>query len=563
MSFYNFAGLGITCVLAVFLLTSAGKRPRDYPPGPPTLPIIGNLHQIPRKKAHLQVQRWAQEYGPIYSLILGTKVLIVLSTDQAVKNLLDKRGSIYSSRPERYIAQDIISGGGRVVLMVELRRLMELKQPYNETLRSIRTLAHRILNINVTDTYIPYQDLENKAMLMDMLERPEAFIDHVRRYTTALTTQMAFGFRMRTMEDPRARQMFDGFRRFNELAGSQVRLFALEISLTGSRKQIANILDIFPVLRHLPDLVLPVRRYAKELYAKEHKLFLDEYQNVKKSIEEGKEVPCFCSDLIRLQQKEGFSDTSGAYISGSFLQAGSETTSAVLLGFVQAMVIFPNVSKMAQNELDAVCKDRLPDLGDLQKLPYVRACVKESLRWMPTDILGVPHAITRDDYYNGYKIPKNAEIIFNHRTIHNDPQRHHNPRIFDPSRWSHDNQTSAEAATNPDVTKRDHFVYGAGRRLCQGMHIADRSMFLAMARLLWAFDFKRVVNEETGAEIVPDMGNLTGGLFVAPEPFEANIVPRDPKKAACVREEWTKMIELLDDEMQWKEYPKDLVWNKV
>lgn len=93
------------------------------------------------------------------------------------------------------------------------------------------------------------------------------------------------------------------------------------------------------------------------------------------------------------------------------------------------------------------------------------------------------------------------------------------------------------------------------------MHIADRSMFLAMARLLWAFDFKRAVDKETGEEIVPDMGNLTEGLFVAPEPFEADIVSRDPGKAARVREEWGKMADLLDADMQWKEYPKGLVWN--
>lgn len=110
--------VSLACFLVVFMLATVGKRPKDYPPGPSTLPIIGNLYQMPRKKAHLQFQRWAQEYGPIYSLILGTKVPIVLSSDQAIKDLLDKRGGIYSSRPERYIAQDVISGGRRVVLMV-------------------------------------------------------------------------------------------------------------------------------------------------------------------------------------------------------------------------------------------------------------------------------------------------------------------------------------------------------------------------------------------------------------------------------------------------------------
>ena len=55
--------------------------------------------------------------SPIYSLILGTKVMIVLSSDQAIKDLLDKRSGIYSSRPEMYIGQ-IVSGGLRVLLMV-------------------------------------------------------------------------------------------------------------------------------------------------------------------------------------------------------------------------------------------------------------------------------------------------------------------------------------------------------------------------------------------------------------------------------------------------------------
>lgn len=93
------------------------------------------------------------------------------------------------------------------------------------------------------------------------------------------------------------------------------------------------------------------------------------------------------------------------------------------------------------------------------------------------------------------------------------------------------------------------------------MHIADRSMFLAMARLLWAFDFNRAVDDKTGQATVPNMAHLSQGLFVAPEPFEADIVPRDPNKAARVREEWSKMSDLLDGNMQWKAYPEGLVWN--
>lgn len=98
-------------------LSKIGQRPSGCPPGPPTLPLIGNLHLLHKEKVYLQFQQWAKEYGPIYSLILGSRVVIVLNSDQAIKDLLDKRSGIYSSRPELYLGQ-VVSGGFRMLLMV-------------------------------------------------------------------------------------------------------------------------------------------------------------------------------------------------------------------------------------------------------------------------------------------------------------------------------------------------------------------------------------------------------------------------------------------------------------
>lgn len=117
MSLTLYALLTALVAVAAYSLRSVGRRPANYPPGPPTLPIIGNLHLMPKEKPHLQFQKWAEEYGPVYSLILGTKVMIVLSSDQAVKDLLDKRSGIYSSRPDMYLGQ-IVSNGFRMLLMV-------------------------------------------------------------------------------------------------------------------------------------------------------------------------------------------------------------------------------------------------------------------------------------------------------------------------------------------------------------------------------------------------------------------------------------------------------------
>lgn len=225
------------------------------------------------------------------------------------------------------------------------------------------------------------------------------------------------------------------------------------------------------------------------------------------------------------------------------------------------MVLFPEVVKIAQQELDRVCGDRFPTLDDAPDLPYIRGCVKERMRWMPTGILGIPHAVIRDDEYMGYKIPKGAEVLWNVWTVHMDEKRHPDPRRFDPARYINDDQTSLECANNPDISMRDHFLFGAGRRLCQGMHIAERSLFLAMSRLLWAFNFEKA-RDIFGNEIVPDAGDLTEGLIVQPKAFPARITPRDAGKMQRIRSEWAEMETSLDGTLQWKDLPEGLVWKK-
>lgn len=127
-------------------------------------------------------------------------------------------------------------------------------------------------------------------------------------------------------------------------------------------------------------------------------------------------------------------------------------------------------------------------------------------------------------------------------------------------RYIDDAQTSAEAVASADVSKRDHFVFGAGRRACQGIHIADRSMFFAVSRLLWAFDFRRAIDPVTKHEIIPDDRELTEGIFVIPKPFPARIVPRSAHKAARVRQVWAETLGLLDEDLQWKVVPEGIIW---
>lgn len=78
------------------------------------------------------------------------------------------------------------------------------------------------------------------------------------------------------------------------------------------------------------------------------------------------------------------------------------------------MTLYPNVQKKAQAELDAVVGlGRLPDYEDMNSLPYLRALIKELLRWHVVTPVGVPHTAIQDDEYNGYTMPAGATIFVN------------------------------------------------------------------------------------------------------------------------------------------------------
>lgn len=119
--------------------------------------------------------------------------------------------------------------------------------------------------------------------------------------------------------------------------------------------------------------------------------------------------------------------------------------------------------------------------------------------------------------------------MINWWSIHYDPIRYPDPHKFDPSRFIDHNLGVAEEANHPDPYQRSHVGFGGGRRICPGMHVADRSMFINIARTLWGFDV-RLKRDSEGREIQIDFG-LSGtmeGSNCSPKPFECGMIPCCP-----------------------------------
>lgn len=120
------------------------------------------------------------------------------------------------------------------------------------------------------------------------------------------------------------------------------------------------------------------------------------------------------------------------------------------------------------------------------------------------------------------------------RAIHYDSELRPNPTAFDPSRYLNYPASAAHYMNTADPFERDHFSYGAGRRACPGVHVAERSLFINVSRVLWGFNINKKIGAD-GQEIeVTD--KMMPGFFSVPEPFECSVVPRSEKRAQMMEE---------------------------
>ncbi|ORY59591.1 uncharacterized protein BCR38DRAFT_488614 [Pseudomassariella vexata] len=108
-------------------------------------------------------------------------------------------------------------------------------------------------------------------------------------------------------------------------------------------------------------------------------------------------------------------------------------------------------------------------------------------------------------------------------------------------------------------SNRNHFTSVPAGGYVRACTSPDWSLFLVISRLLYAFDFQMPVDPATGEEVVPDMRDLSAGIFVMPRLFGREIASKSEPKARIVREERGNMDELLDREIQWRDVPKGLV----
>jgi len=180
------------------------------------------------------------------------------------------------------------------------------------------------------------------------------------------------------------------------------------------------------------------------------------------------------------------------------------------------MALHPDIQKRAQNEIDSIVgTQRLPESGDRPSLPFVEAVYREVKRWRPVLPLGVAHATSEDDIYEGYFIPKGTTVFSNIWAMTRDESVYTDPERFNPDRFFTEGKLN-----NDDIG----VIFGFGRRICPGRHSTDWTVWGAIVSVLWAFNIAKA-KDETGKEIELDVA-YSDGFISHPLDFACSITPR-------------------------------------
>ncbi|KAL4789039.1 cytochrome P450 [Aspergillus venezuelensis] len=493
--------ISVCALVGLWLLTKSHKPTPALPPGPRRLPFIGNIDQFPPKDGP-QWQFWQKhldKYGPVSSIEFFGQKMIIINKPEAAVEILERRASTTRTIPDSTMAK--MSGWGN-----------SLSTDRNMSLwKAIRMkMKQEIGTKPLVSRHHPQMDITVRRLMFNVLNSPDHIREHLARDVVGFMLSMCYGYTI-------APHGNDSLYNIAERGVAHFQEIFTPLDWT---------VNHFPILRHVPAWFPGAGFVGK---ASEFKSCSEEFtvlphRFVKYKMEQSSFRPSMLSRMLQQGPYETGSQEETAVLWSAIevFLGGSETLPSMMISFIVAMALYPNVQRKAQEELDRIVGyARLPGAQHRASLDYVNSIVKEVFRWRPPAPVDAPHVSGTDITWNGYLIPKGSYLIANIGALTRDPDIYHEPDSFKPERFLADHNQSPE----PDPAK---YVFGFGRRRCPGRFIADDRLFLFIAHFLACFD----VNPKIPGAAEP---KWLAGIITHPEPFDLRITPRSHDHEELIR----------------------------
>ncbi|KAG1747693.1 cytochrome P450 [Suillus lakei] len=442
------ACLGIIGVIAQAYLPQS-KHGLPLPPSPFTWRLQG--HVLPHRKSFVTIAGWINEYGPLITLRSGLGKSVIIGRYKAAMDIMENQGAAVADRPRMIAAGEMFSGGLGLTLT-----------PFGERFRRKRRALHTHLQPKAAEAYQPLLMSYLKNLVFDILDDPDNFHNHVTTYSTTTIMKVAYGNTTpTTATDPLVREMYQLMKVVSKIL----------------RPDAFYLVDSIPWLKHIP-------WYGRELkrgFERSKRLHTGQLNRVKEQMKSNVDIgPSFTRYMLENSGQHGLTEDETAFLGGAFFGAGSDTTTLTMCIVLLAAASFPEEQGKVQSELDAVIgRHRAPTFADQQSLTRLRAFISEAVRWRPVAPNGLAHRTTKDVIWENYCIPAGTTVYGNTWAICRDPEVYPEPDAFKPQRWIDDQGRLRDDLNN--------FLYGFGRRICPGQHVANRSVFIGTVLILWAF----------------------------------------------------------------------------
>ncbi|CAL8254590.1 unnamed protein product [Merluccius merluccius] len=485
-------GRSVVIFLLVFVLLAdylKHRAPSHFPPGPWSLPLIGDLHRVQPDKMHLQFAQFAEKYGPVFSVhILGARVVVV-NGYRLFREALVQRGGDYEDRPRLPLTIDAIGNTGCLLMSSGYH----WKKQRRFALHTLRNFGLGKLSLE------PFIQQECQYLVEVFAQQEGVPLNPEMAVTKAVSNIiccLVFGKRFEYTEKQHQSIIED----FDEMLKLQGGMGAM-------------LYNTFPwLVRHFPGphkklftLVDRVVAYMEE-QVKEHRVDYD--SSLPRDY-----IDCFLTEMLKNEDTESRFDIENLCICTlDLFFAGTVTTTTTLRWGLLFMAYYPHIQKKVQAELDTVVgSSRPPSWSDRDSTPYTNAVIQETQRMGNILPVNVGRVTNRDTTLGEYTIPKGTVVMAVLNSVLHDESMWETPDSFNPQHFlDQDGQPR----------KREAFLpFSAGKRVCLGEQLARMELYLFFTSLLQRFSFSAPPGEKLSLDAIFATVNC-------PKPFRLCATPR-------------------------------------
>ncbi|XP_057975354.1 cytochrome P450 81Q32-like [Malania oleifera] len=505
--------LHVTFLLSFFLFVykfvnlPRQRKPKNLPPGPRALPVIGHLHLL-RDPVFRALDEVSQQYGPVLFLQLGNRKVLVVSSLSIAQECFTKNDIVFASRPHLLAGEHLQYNSTTVPLAT-----------YGDHWRSLR----RLITVEILSAYrvAMFSGIreEEVMLLTKQLWESSPGAGWTKVDVKTKLTELAFNGILATITGKRyfgrdvadieeAREFQRIFKEYTVLHGN---------SMLGDYLPIMRWFDFKGVEKGMKRAMKKMDAFFVSLIEEQRRVRSKSGASSNDDAAGGhgmKKKRTLIDEMLQLQEVEPelYTDQIIKGIVLTMLTAATETSSTSMEWAMGLLLNHPEAIQKAKAEIEThVGLDRVVEEQDLPKLAYLQNIINETIRLYPALPLALPHEASADCTVAGYDVPRGTMLLTNLWAIHRDPKLWDRPRDFVPERFE---GKEGERRVNVMIP------FSAGRRICPGASLARKVMGLTLAVFIQCFDWKRVGPEKV------DLTEGSGITMPMARPLEAMYKPR-------------------------------------